>query len=359
MSFGQFDAIAGDVYPELYQAFVSKLNPVNLDLDFFFAYSCLVTDDFYDHLLFATIAPFLALAVLAGSYFTAKTRNSVSESDMREVRHKHQAAVLYLAFVVYSPVSYKIFQTFGCDPLDDGESYLRADYSLFCLTARHRRYKVYALIMVGVYPIGIAATFAGLIFRHRRDLVKPDRRTMLHLKPSNGVWGAYKPSRCYYEVVECVRRISFTVIAAFVRPNSATQVSMVFLFAVVFVFISEALSPFEKSADTRLYRWGNGVVVASMYVAFLMKVDVGEQTHYALLTYSGVLILANVFMVITELLQIVFLAKQIRGIQTSVRQVDRPVRRTDTVPVRDVRSPHEGRVGGEGVIALEYKDSEI
>ena len=135
---------------------------------------------------------------------------------------------------------------------------------------------------------------------------------------------------------------------------------MAFLFAVVFVFISEALSPFEKSADTRLYRWGNGVVVASMYVAFLMKVDVGEETHYALLTYSGVLILANVFMVITELLQIVFLAKQIvRGIQTSVRQVDRPVRRTDTVPVRDVRSPHEGRVGGEGVIALEYKDSEI
>ena len=44
MSSGQFDAIAGDVYPELYQAFVSKLNPVNLDLDFFFAYSCLVTD---------------------------------------------------------------------------------------------------------------------------------------------------------------------------------------------------------------------------------------------------------------------------------------------------------------------------
>ena len=81
----QFDAIAGDVYPELYQKFVSKLNLVNLDLDFVLAYSCLFTNDFYDHLLFATITPFLALVFLAGSYFIGKKRNSSSESAMLEV----------------------------------------------------------------------------------------------------------------------------------------------------------------------------------------------------------------------------------------------------------------------------------
>ena len=101
---------------------------------------------------------------------------------------------------------------------------------------------------------------------------------MLHLKPSNGVWAAYRPSRYYYEVVKCGRRISFKVIAAFVRANSAARVSIAFLFAVVFVFIAEALSPFQKSADTMLYRWRNGVIVASMYVAFLMKVDVSGIT---------------------------------------------------------------------------------
>ena len=194
VTLSQFDALAGDVYPELYEGFVSKLKAVNLDLDFVFGYSCLVTNDFYDHLLLATITPFLVLLVLAGSYFLGKRRNSNSESAMRQVRHKHQAAVLYVAFLVYSPVSYRIFQTFGCDELDDGESYLRADYSLSCLTARHRWYEVYAFIMVGVYPIGIAAALAGLLFWHRRDLVKPDRGTMLHLKPSNGVWAAYRPS---------------------------------------------------------------------------------------------------------------------------------------------------------------------
>ena len=59
-----------------------------------------------------------------------------------------------------------------------------------------------------------------------------------------------------------------------------------------------------------------------MYVAYLTKVDVGEEKYYAFLAYSGVLILANVFMVVTVLVQMVFLAKQMRGMN-SVREVDR------------------------------------
>lgn len=134
----QFDAIAGDVYPELYQTFVSKMKPINLDLGFVF--SCLVSNNFYGHLDFATITPLLALVVLMGSYIIGVQRNRCSESGMREVRHKHFAVVVCIAFFVYSPVSYRIFQTFGCDELDDGGAYLRADYSLSCLTARHRWY---------------------------------------------------------------------------------------------------------------------------------------------------------------------------------------------------------------------------
>ena len=214
--------------------------------------------------------------------------------------------------------------------------------------------------MVGVYPIGVAAALAGLLFWHRRDLVKPGRGTMLHLKPSNGLWAAYRPSQYFYEVVECCRRISFTVIAAFVRANSAAQVSIAFFFAVVFVFLAEALSPFQKSADTMLYRWGNGVIVASMYVAFLTKVDVGEEKkQHALLTYSGVLILANVFTVVAVIVEMVFLAKQMRGMKDSVREVDRPIRRTDSTSVRGVRSPIERGVDGKSDVALESKDSDI
>jgi len=358
----QFDAIAGGVYPELYQTFISKINPINLELDFAFSYSCLVSNNFYDHLVFATITPLVALAGLAGRYFIAKMRNSCSsESAMGQVRQKHQAEVFFLAFLVYSPVSYKIFQTFGCDELDDGKTYLRADYSLSCLTPQHNWYKVYAFVMVGVYPIGIALAFAGLLVWHRRDLVKPDRGTMSHLKPSSGVWAAYRPSIYYYEVIECGRRIALTAIAALIFPNSTAQLAMALLFAVVYVLISEVLSPFQKAIDMGLYRWGNGVVVASMYVAFLSKIDVGEPiaSEGYLLTFSGVLIAANVFMVVTVLVQTVLLAKEIKERNNSVRVSDIPVRRTQSVSSIELPSLNERGLCREEGAALECKDCEI
>ena len=43
----------------------------------------------------------------------------------------------------------------------------------------------------------------------------------------------------------------------------------------------------------------------------------------------------------------------------SVIEVNRPVRRTYSVSLRDVRSLNEGGVGGEGDIALENQDPEI
>ena len=322
----QFDAIAGGVYPELYENFISKVNPINLDLEFALSYSCFVGNDFYDHLQFATIAPLLVLVVLAGSCFIGKKRNNGSESAKLEVQRKHQTAVLYVAFFVYSPVSYKIFQIFGCDELDDGDSYLRADYSLSCKTSRHSWHNAYALTMVLVYPVGIAAAFTWLLVSRRRDLVKSDREAMVHLKPLRAIWAAYKPRRYYFEIIECTRRVALTAVAAFIPPHGISCVSAAFVCAVVFVFVSEVLSPFNRGVDMGLYRWGNGVVVGSMYVAFLMKADVGYDSKEALLTFSGVLIMANVFMVVAALVQIVLLVKEVRRRTRAVRIVDEPVR---------------------------------
>lgn len=94
------------------------------------------------------------------------------------------------------------------------------------------------------------------------------------------------------------------------------------------MFISEAVSPFEKQADMNLYRWGNSIIVSSMYVAFLMKIDVASDKGRALLTFSGVLILANLFMVVTVILQTALLMKEWREARGQIRALDEPIRRT-------------------------------
>ncbi|CAM9485036.1 unnamed protein product [Ectocarpus sp. 12 AP-2014] len=316
----QFGAIAGFVYPEEYQNFLNALTPVNLDIGFILSYSCFVTTDFFDRLLIATIGPVVVLALLALTFVVGRKRNINSEAAVRAVKSKHLSAALFVMFFIYSSVSFTVFLTFVCDTLDDGISYLRADYSLTCDTPRYGAFRGYAAVMVCVYPIGIPATFAWLLGRNRQDLQKADRDRLANLQPLGDLWEAYKPSRYYYEIIEYIRRIVLTGVAVFVLPGSSAQIAVVLLLAVVFLFISESLSPFAKKIDMALYRWGNGVILASMYVALLLKVNVSEEGSETLSAFVVVLILANVFMVITVVVQSFLLVKEWRSSTVSVRE---------------------------------------
>ena len=137
--------------------------------------------DFYNRLLLATLAPIAVLGLLVVTYVKAKIRNRASELAVRRVQHKHLSAALFVAFFVYSSVSYTVFQTFVCDKMDDGEEYLRAAYDLTCTTDHHAKF------MVCVYPVSIPAVFTFWLARNRKDLVISGRDDMLHLQPANDI----------------------------------------------------------------------------------------------------------------------------------------------------------------------------
>lgn len=325
----QFNAIAGSVYPEEYQRFLSYLSFCNLDIGFILSYSCFVTTSFYHRLLISTIGPGTVMAVLLATFFVAKRRNKGREEAIRAVKHKHLSASLFVVFFIYSSVSFTIFQTFVCETLDDGVSYLRADYSLTCETEEYRAFVLYAIIMVCVYPVGVPAALAWWLVLNREDLRKSDRADLAHLEPLSDLWSTYKPSRYYYEVVECGRRIMLTGVAVFVLPESSAQIAIVLLLAVIFVFISESLSPFDKWTDMGLYRWGNGVILASMYTALLLKVDVSEEDSATLPAFVVVLIAANVFLIVTVVVQSYLMVKQWRT-ATAVIESANPLFRLST-----------------------------
>ena len=110
----------------------------------------------------------------------------------------------------------------------------------------------------------------------------------------------------------------------FVYPNSAEQIAIVLFLAVVFMFVSESISPFKSKSDMWLYRWGNGIILASMYVALLLKVDLEGEESNSSSAITVLLIAANVFMVFTVVVQAVLLMREIcaskEGQQTPVTE---------------------------------------
>lgn len=151
--------------------------------------------------------------------------------------------------------------------------------------------------MIFVYPIGIPAVFAWWLVSNRRDLVKvgsgDNNPGSNELQPMRDLWEPYKPSRYYYEVVECGRRIVLTGLGVFLFPGSAAQVALEVVFAAVFIAISEMFSPFAQPMDMWLYRTGMWVVFLSMYLALLLKVDASDEDSQSQAVFAKLLIAAN------------------------------------------------------------------
>ena len=315
-------------YPLAYEKFLAALSVVNLNLGFFLSLSCVMETNFYARLVLATITPMAVLGALAITYRVAMVRNGHSIHAMRVARNKHISVGLFLLFVGYSSVSYTIFQTFGCDLLEDsGVTYLRADYDLECWTTTHVQFMTYAGIMILVYPVGIPAVFAWVLFINRDGIKSLEDTTNGSRVPPESeaikdLWAPYKPSRYYFEVIECGRRIALTGLVVFIYPGSTAQVAIEALLAFVFSSISEIISPFAKPLDAWLYRSGTWVIYLSMYLALLLKMDAADEHRHSQNVFAGLLIAAHGGMVLVVIVNALLSA--LKGFR-EVRAIEMPV----------------------------------
>lgn len=340
----QFSAVAEDVFPEEYEQFLSYISFVNLDISVIVSYSCAVSPNFYIRLMVATITPIVGLTILAYGYSMAKVRYLTSPQCVITVRRRHLHAALLIVFFVYSSVSSTIFQTFACEENSLGDSSLKADHSILCGTDEHLKFKVYATVMAAIYPIGIPVFFFLWLLRNRKYLKTSDRDTILHLQPFSGVWSTYRPSRYYFEVVEYCRRLTLSMSSVFLLPNSVDHIAIVLSLAVVFLFVSESLSPFQRSVDMSLYRWGNGIILGSMYIALLMKAKESDGEFRALSVFGWLLIAANIIMMVVVVIEAVIVGGLLREIMPRVEQVPAPVRRPTMVKFQSSKSIRPSRV---------------
>ena len=297
--FAQFASVANVTFPDVYQRLLDAVDIMNFEVTWVISVGCMFSFDFHDKLLIVTLGPIVLLSLLGISYATAVSRHCCSESTLKNIRDKHASMVLLITFLVYSSVSSIVFQMFACDVLDDDKNYLRADYRIECDSTKHKTLQVYAGFMVLLYPVGIPLLYAGLLYRDRNVLVNAaNREVSARVKSASGLWKPYKPSRFYYEVVECVRRISLTGAVVFIYPNSLAHIAVTLVVAFAFALLSEALAPYDVVWDCWINRTGHVIVFMSMYVALLMKVEVSSEHASSQRLLASVLVAAHVGMVL-------------------------------------------------------------
>ena len=300
----QFTSVANVTYPDTYQRFVDGVDIFNFDLGWTMSTGCLITFDFHDRLLVSTIGPIVVVMVLGITYTIAVSRYRRSEEVLQNVRHKHMSTVLVLTFMVYSSASSLVFQMFDCEHLEDGNYYLRADYRIQCDSSKHRALQVFAGVMMVLYPVGIPVLYVFLLFRDREVLASNERRmNNPSVRSTSNLWKPYKPSRYFYEVVECGRRILLTGVVLMVDDGIAAKIAVTFMVALFFVFASEALAPYESRIDAWISRAGHAVTSTSIYFALLLEVNVSDESQPSQSAFGVVLVIMHVCMISSVLVE--------------------------------------------------------
>lgn len=305
-------------FPNVYQKFLDGVDFLNFDLSLILSAGCFLEVDFHDRLLWTTITPLVITGVLSGTYAVAMRRNRrLPHSVSRITQHKHISMALLVAFLVYSSVSSVVFQAFACDDLDNGKRYLRADYKIDCNSPKHRAFQIYAGLMLLLYPVGIPAVYTCLLFKHRYLLQNEHGREESSVVRSiSSLWKPYKAQRFYYEVIECARRILLAGAVVFVYPNTVAQIAVAFAIAIVFVFVSEGMAPYQSPWDAWIGRMGHVIVFSSMYLILLLKVDVSGENASSQRMFEVVLVVCHGCMILVVMVQTVIMMTLLKSEKT-------------------------------------------
>lgn len=291
--------MASVTYPDLYQRFLEVVDVFNFNLGWTLATGCMVDINFYANLVLATVGPLIIVIWILASYVLTSCKCGDSDREARGRRdRRHASAIFWISFLVYSSASSAIFKTFACDHLDTDKYYLRADHSLECFDAKHNAFMFYASIMMLIYPIGIPISYALVLFRFRSTLKKEqEREEDTTLSVIKDLWQPYRPNVYYYEVIECLRRVILSGVAVFVYPNTSGQVAVTFLVSLLFSAVMMSLKPYANGSDAWLARLGHAIVIMSMFVALLSKVDLSGEEILSQDVFTGVLVAGNCIMI--------------------------------------------------------------
>ena len=252
-------------------------------------------------MIVVTLGP-LFLSILLGSF--AVISNAWNGGRHRELRdsvvtrsrnatNSYAYMFLLLTFLVLVGTSTVLFHYFKCHEFEEVEdeekefafgrtgrapvSFMYKDYSINCNSERYDIFGWYAIIMIGVYPVGIPMLYAVLIWRQREFLKSKEKMKTEDSKEKVGhilFLVSHYETKCYwFEVLDCVRRLLLASIIGLVSEASAVSPVLGLLISIFFTWIFTEFKPYKYSNDNLLSILLAYSLCLFFLAALMIKVD--------------------------------------------------------------------------------------
>lgn len=292
-------------FPVTFSSSLRWLNIFQLDVFEIVPLSCQGISSNFHALLYArTLVPLLIVGpILLLKLITLKAKSGY----LRWAVERLLTVAFFLIFLVYPSTSQKIFQTIPCTTFPDAQQSqaLDVDLSIDCKSSAHAAAYAYAWIMIGVYPVGVVAVYALLIYgafgnalgkyralERKRVNIEHDALCSIQLqrlgegnklKPLSSdipeevraqmeslehqgaeivaglpdymkkLIDGYKPTHCGFEIVESLRKIAVVGTPVFFSPSgSAAQLIWGLMVCFITAMIYAYEQPYAATTDNSL-----------------------------------------------------------------------------------------------------------
>ena len=214
------------VMPGRFATFARSFNVLNLNIGSLIPFSCAFKHfnyNFMFRLFWATISPLLLVVTLlialfvegyvlrprnlttpiealSGDHsleadFARKERDEKAKKYDNEIKGRYINYIFYLTYLILPSVTTTIFKIFVCENIDPNnedenthDSYLVADVNISCTSDYYYRWRMYGIIMIAVYPVGIPLFYwvCLYVYRHQIENRSDPKRKHGHSNHING-----------------------------------------------------------------------------------------------------------------------------------------------------------------------------
>ncbi|GMH61636.1 hypothetical protein TrST_g9108 [Triparma strigata] len=258
--------------PENFKETLRTMRVFNMSTFEIFSMGCWTAGFNVYYQVLATTVPIIVICVLL-------LFMGLAISEHRQGLFTIAIAVTYLTLPT---VTTMIFSLFPCDDLDDGQSYLRSDYSISCDGEERTGWVVFGLLMILVFPIGVTSAYWMLLWADREKIRRPIevREQDEELMTKAFLFEPYKPEYWYFEVVETARRLMMTGVLSTIKPGSFVQLSSGLLMSIGYVVFISNIHPYVEVRDNTIaVLTGCQLVLVFMTASFMKyqtKLEEGE-----------------------------------------------------------------------------------
>lgn len=177
----------------------------------------------------------------------------------------------FVLILLYLRTSATILLMFSCRKFEDGVQLLNADYNRDCNSSDYATMEYVGYIFVMIYPIGVPALFALLMFKNRETI-----NDSINIQKYGFIFKDYGPVFFFWEIWDLVRKLTMSGLLIFFDKGSADQLSLAILFSTLAMVFHARSFPYTDMAAN----WIQLSVLASLQLtlfgSLVLKMDAGE-----------------------------------------------------------------------------------